>query len=372
MKRFSIIPEIICFDTFDEYKNEYPITDETVVFSGGTLCKKLKHHFKNAAYIVDFGNLPKGEPTDLMVESIYSQIKDIEYSHIIAIGGGTVLDTAKLFALKEVHPVVDLFQKKLPIIKDKKLTLIPATCGTGSEVTNISILELTAINSKFGLAADELYADEAILIPELLSKLPFKFFATSSVDALIHSIESFTSPKSNEFTRLFSQKAMKMILEGYINIIEEGQESYTKHAGDFLTASCFAGIAFGNAGCAAVHAMSYPLGAKYHIPHGEANYALLTAVYKRYMEIDSSGSIKSLNIILSDILNCDEYEVYERLEELLDKLIQKKSLSSYGMTEEEIPEFSDIVIQKQSRLMTNNYVPLDRNDVIEIYKSTFS
>lgn len=371
MKKFSIVPEIITFDTFEEYKNEYPITKEDIVFSGGTLCKKLKHYFENAVYVVDFAKLPKGEPTDLMVESIYSQIKDIEYSHIIAVGGGTVLDVAKLFALKEVHPVVDLFQKRIPIVKDKKLTLIPATCGTGSEVTNISILELTAINSKFGLAADELYADESVLIPELCKELPFKFFAASSVDALIHSIESFTSPKSNEFTRLFSQKAIRMILNGYIKIIGDGQESYTKYVGEFLTAACFAGIAFGNAGCAAVHAMSYPLGAKYHIPHGEANYALLTAVYKKYMQINPNGSIINLNQILADIFDCDEKQVYNKLDNLLNKIIQKKALSSYGMTEDEISEFADIVMEKQVRLMANNYVPLNREDVTEIYKSTF-
>ena len=87
---------------------------------------------------------------------------------------------------------------------------------------------------------------------------------------------------------------------------------------DFLKASNYAGIAFGNAGCAAVHAMAYPLGANYHVPHGESNYALFTGVMKNYMEIRSDGEIASLNRFIADILECDVNEVYDELEKLLN------------------------------------------------------
>ena len=91
-----------------------------------------------------------------MVEGIYNEVKDIEYKRVIAIGGGTILDVAKLFALKNISPVTELYDKKLEIIKDKELILVPTTCGTGSEVTNIAILELTTERNKFGLAVPEL------------------------------------------------------------------------------------------------------------------------------------------------------------------------------------------------------------------------
>lgn len=110
-----------------------------------------------------------------MVEAIYKDIKDISYKRVIAIGGGSVLDVSKLFVLKTISPVVDLFEHKLEFIKEKELILIPTTCGTGSEVTNISILELKAKHTKMGLAVDELYADYAVMIPELLEDLPFQF-----------------------------------------------------------------------------------------------------------------------------------------------------------------------------------------------------
>lgn len=371
MKQFTIMPKILSFDTAKEYFSYKKITSNDLVFAGGAVCKILSKYIENAAYIVDFATLPKGEPTDILVEQIYSQIKEINYSRVVAIGGGTVLDTAKLFALMKFSPVVDLFLGKYPAIKDKDLTLIPATCGTGSEVTNISILELTSINSKFGLAVDELYADEAVLIPELINSLPFKFFASSSIDALVHSIESFTSPKASEFSKLFSKKAMVMILEGFKKIAAEGEQARFEYMDKFLTASCFAGIAFGNAGCAAVHAMSYPLGANFHVPHGEANYALLTAVYKKYMQIQSDGAIAELNEVLAETLECITEKVYDELENLLNKLIQKQPLHNYGMKKSEIETFADSVLEKQTRLMSNNFVTLKKNDLTEIYNSVF-
>lgn len=101
--------------------------------------------------------------------------------------------------------------------------------------------------------------DGAVLIPELLKKLPFRFFATSSIDALIHAIESYMSPKATPFSELFSEKAIEMLLNGYKSIVKNGEQEKEDRIGDFLLASAYAGIAFGNAGCAAVHAMSMPV-----------------------------------------------------------------------------------------------------------------
>ncbi|MBR2881023.1 MAG: iron-containing alcohol dehydrogenase, partial [Prevotella sp.] len=98
--------------------------------------------------------------------------------------------------------------------------------------------------------------------------------ATSSVDALIHAVESFLSPKASPFTDLFGAKAIEMIMKGYAKIIERGGNTKENRADllkDFAIASNYAGIAFGNAGCGAVHALSYAHGGAFHIPHGEAN-----------------------------------------------------------------------------------------------------
>ena len=371
MKQFCVKPTITMVDSAKEFCNQFQIGKNDLIFVSERTYKSFFQGYTGEAAIVHYRKYGNGEPTDLMVEGIYQDIKDIDYKRVIAIGGGTILDVAKLFALKNISPVVELYDRKLEIEKTKKLVLVPTTCGTGSEVTNISILELVTKNTKMGLAVDELYADDAVLIPELLESLPMSAFATSSIDALIHSIESYTSPKANEFTQMFSVKAMKMILKSYIAIVKEGADSRKKYIKDMLLASTYAGIAFGNAGCAAVHAMSYPLGAKYHVPHGEANYAMFTGVYQAYMELKPEGDIVKLNHILADILECDVSDVYYELEALLNHIIQRKSLHQYGMTEKDIEEFTDIVMKKQGRLMANNYVDLSDEKVSEIYQKLF-
>ena len=116
-----------------------------------------------------------------------------------------------------------------------------------------------------------MYAESAVLIPELLEGLPFGVFATSSIDALVHAVESSLSPKATAYTKLFGYKAIEMIIKGYQKVVKEGKEVLPGLMSDFLIASNYAGIAFGTAGCAAVHATSYPLGGKYHVAHGESN-----------------------------------------------------------------------------------------------------
>lgn len=311
-----------------------------------------------------------GEPSDEMVTAIYNDMpKDV--TRIVAVGGGTVVDIAKVLSLKTVTPILDLYDGKIPLEKGKELILVPTTCGTGSEVTNIAILALNSRGTKKGLAVDEMYADSAVLVPELLNGLPFRFFATSSIDALIHAVESSLSPKGNEMTRMFGYKAIDMILHGYKKIAADGPEARMPLLEDFLMASLYAGIAFGNAGCAAVHAMSYPLGATFHVAHGESNYAMFTGVMKNYMEIRQDGEIERLNQFIADILGCKVEDVYEELEKLLNNLIQKKALHEYGMSREQIEEFADSVIANQGRLMANNFVELDRDRLIKIYTELY-
>lgn len=372
MRNFSIVPKIQQFENCKELCEVLQLGAGDLIFvSERTYQEYFKEHVTEGAHIVNYRKYGQGEPNDAMVEGIFNDIKEIDYQRVVAIGGGTILDVAKLFALKTISPVVDLFQKKLEIVKDKELVLVPTTCGTGSEVTNISILELTSIQSKFGLAVDELYADIAVLVPELLENLPMKYFATSSIDALIHAVESYTSPKANDFTQMFSKKAIEIILKGYMRIIKEGEAARKKLSNDFLLASTYGGIAFGNAGCGAVHAMSYPLGANYHVAHGEANYAFFTGVYKTYQKMNPDGSIKDLNEFLAGILKCDAKDVYLKIELLLDQILMKKALHEYGVKEEELEVFADSVVTQQQRLLANNYVPLSKEKILQIYKKLY-
>lgn len=370
MKELILKPSIYKYKSAREFVTEFGLGRDSLVITSETTWNHFFEPLKPDCRVLFKRRYGDGEPSDSMVEAIYNDICG-DFKRVVAVGGGGVLDIAKLLALKDVLPVADLFDGKTEVIRNKELILVPTTCGTGSEVTNISILSLSSRNTKKGLASDELYADSAVLIPELLEDLPFKVFATSSIDALIHAIESCLSPKASETTRLFSYKAMDIILNGYKTVAKQGHGAVNSLLEDFLTASTYAGIAFGNSGCAAVHAMSYPLGAVYHVPHGEANYAMFTAVMKCYMDIKSDGEIDVLNRFIAGILGCDSGDVYDRLEELLNNIIPKKALREYGMVEAEIMEFTESVLANQGRLLANNFVELNKDRIYGIYQDLF-
>jgi 4-hydroxybutyrate dehydrogenase len=150
-----------------------------------------------------------------MINKIIADQGRDDYNRIFAIGGGSVIDIAKILVLKGAKITLDIFEKTVPIIKDKELIVVPTTCGTGSEVTNISIAFIESKGTKMGLAVDELFPDHAVLIPSMLEKLPFEFFVYSSMDALIHASESFLSPRANNYTETFSIRAIEMIMDGY-------------------------------------------------------------------------------------------------------------------------------------------------------------
>ncbi|MCL2565038.1 MAG: 4-hydroxybutyrate dehydrogenase [Defluviitaleaceae bacterium] len=367
MQQLVIKPRIFQYDTCKAFCDAFGIGDGDLIITNEHIFSPYFGGLNLACDTMYQEKYGSGEPSDEMAEAMYADMRG-NYKRIIAIGGGTVIDIAKLFALKNVSPILDLFDRKLEIKKDKELVLIPTTCGSGSEITNISILELKSRQTKLGLAVDELYADSAVLIPELLKGLPFGVFATSSIDALIHALESTLSPKATPYTEMFGYKAIEMILEGYKVIARDGQEARMPLLKDFLIASNYAGISFGNAGCAAVHALSYPLGGTYHVPHGEANYCLLIGVFNKYMDIDSGGKISRLNRFIANILACDEAVVYSELEKLLDTITPRKPLREYGVTEDDLKAFTENVMTKQGRLMGNNYVELSESDVYEIYK----
>lgn len=370
MQELILRPAIYRFKSFREFVSQFQIGEEDLVLTNEFICKPFFSSMNSGCRVLYQEKYGSGEPTDVMTESI---IRDMPpgCKRIIAIGGGTVLDIAKLLALDSNLPIEKLYDGQLPFRRSRKLVLVPTTCGTGSEVTNISILSLTRRSTKKGLANDSMYADEAVLIPELLKDLPDRFFAASSIDALVHAMESSLSPRSNETLRLFSYQAISMILNGYKKIASQGLKTRMDCMEDFLLASTYAGISFSNAGCGAVHALSYPLGAVYHVPHGESNYTLLTGVMKKYVSMKSDGEIARLNRHIAGLLGCGEREVYKELEKLLNVLLPKKTLHEYGVTEEDLDVFTDSVMNEQDRLMANNFVPLSREDVYEIYRSLY-
>lgn len=371
MKLFQQKTKVQKFSSAKEFAEEYQIGRGDFILASKSAYDTYFAPLGIEAHVEYKNKYGAGEPTDLMIDALLADFRKTDCSRIIAIGGGAVIDMAKILVLEGDYSTEQIFKREVPLKKAHTLIAVPTTCGAGSEVSNVSITELTSIHSKLGLADDSIYADEAVLIPELLTNLPYSFFATSAIDAFIHAIESYVSPKANLYTQMFSKQAMQMILSGFKQILEHGPQYRLELLDEFLTASNLAGIAFGNAGTGAVHAMSYPLSGVYHVTHGEANYQFLTAVFGVYQKLNPEGKLKEVNQFLAEILECEEEQVYAELERLLDKIISRKKLREYGMTEEEIRSFAESVEASQQRLLNQSYVKFDADQMEKIYRKLY-
>ena len=368
MQLFKLGSKIHQYEAFEAFANAFHIGEGDLVLTHGFLYEPFMKPLELKANFMMQESFGSGEPSDEMMNAILSEAKKQPYDRIFAIGGGTVLDIAKLLVLKDVDNVVDAFEKTIPLIKEKELIAVPTTCGTGSEVTNITIAEIKSKQTKMGLAIDELIPDDAVLIPELLKGLPYQFYIYSSIDALIHAIEAYVSPKANPYTRMFSIQAIETIMDIYLGILERGEDYRLERLSDMAIASNYAGIAFGNAGVGAVHALSYPLGGMYHVAHGEANYQFFMAVFGKYSEKKPEGDIAGLGALIAEMLGVDGESVWAELSKLLSELIKRKPLREYGMKTSEIEEWADSVITGQQRLLQNNYTELTRDEIRDIYK----
>jgi len=308
----------------------------------------------------------QGEPNEEMVGAMLREAQGKSYKRIIPIGGGTVIDISKLFVYGDGYDLEEIYAQGSVLEKKRELIAVPTTCGTGSEVTNIAIVEFKAKQSKYGLAVSQLFADEAALIPSMLNTLPFDVFAASSIDALIHAMESHVSPKANEFSRIFGRTAMEKILGGYRKLRESGERKMPEDMKDFMIASTMAGIAFLNAGCAAVHALSFPLGANYHVPHGSACYIVFEETFKMYKEL--GADISPAEDALAEILKCDKDKIWSELFDLLGFILPRQKLGEFGTDEAKCDEMAASAIENQQRLLKNNPVELSRQQIKTIYK----
>jgi 4-hydroxybutyrate dehydrogenase len=369
MKLFKLQPEIHKFDKFSEFVEEFGISDRDVIVVNNSIYDKFIKKLNLKSIFISPKKYGDGEPSDEIIDKVLEEAAKYEFDRVIAIGGGAVMDIAKFLVLANVSDTLDVFERKIEFNKIKEFIAIPTTCGTGSEVTSYSVAEIKSKGTKMGIGIDEFLPDYAVLIPELLKNIPYKFFAFSTIDALVHAAESFVAPGSNPYTEIFAEKAIELILRGYKEISEKGRDYYSEIIEDFLIGSNYAGIAFGNTGVGPVHALSYPLGGKYHVAHGECNYEFFTPVFKAYTEIWPEGKIRKFNDLVISTLGLNkDADIYAELDRLFNSIWEKKKLNTFGMLESEILEFTESVIEKQQRLLSNNYVSLSKEQIMDIYK----
>ncbi len=215
-------PTIYKFQSFEDMAGEFKLLDRDIVLTNEYIYRpymkdlglECKYYFRD--------NFGKGEPSEEMIETIFEAIPYDSYDRVIAVGGGAILDICKLLGIKRPDTVHNLFYKRFPVVHEKEVIAVPTTCGTGSECTNISVAivkteidgKLTGGETKLGLVSDDIIPNKVCLIPELVSTLPYRPFALSAIDALVHATESYLSPNRKTMTsELFSEKAIDLILK---------------------------------------------------------------------------------------------------------------------------------------------------------------
>lgn len=375
MKEILIKGQLHKFKTFEEFAREFDLGKRDLIVTNEFIYNPFIKDLALDSQVVFQEKFGTGEPSEEMITDMFAALDPADYDRVIAVGGGAIMDICKVLSLKRPGAVHDLYFKKFDVIPEKELIAIPTTCGTGSEVTNISVAIVRddkGNTTKLGLVSDLLIPSSVCLIPEMLKTLPYKPFASSAIDALIHAVESYLSPSRATMTsELYGVRAMELILEGFRRIRDEGEDSRFDYLDEYITASCYAGIAFLQAGCATVHAMSFPLGGTYHVPHGESNYALFGKVLEKYDARKPEGKIAEFKKTIARILGGTEDAAIANLNTLLETILHLKPLREYGFREEDIDIFTDSVIENQQRLVTNSYVPLTKELIKEIYRETY-
>ncbi|MEO9340858.1 iron-containing alcohol dehydrogenase [Mesorhizobium sp. SB112] len=365
--KFAVRPQIHGYDTFAEFTEAHGVGERDLIFTQRFLHDSFMR--STPAQTLFYDDFCGGEPTDIAVDEMLVAVRQLGFDRLIAIGGGSILDCAKVLVLDSQEDVAGLFAAGVQPQRNAGLLLIPTTCGTGCEVTCVAVLDFPGIGSKIGKGFDAGFADHAILIDELLSKIPYSVFATSSADALVHALEIYLAPRANAYTDMFCMTAARSILQGYKRIVEHGREVIQQDAKAYLAASNMAGIALANVLAGGVHAIAMHFGSAHHVAHGEATRLFLPAVFKVYFEKEPDGKIADIAKLIEEILGAPKAgeNPFDTLDRLLAEVVPTKRLSEYGMSASDVHQYADKVIETQQRLLVNNYVPLSNADVAGIY-----
>lgn len=347
------------------------VTDAGVLESGIITDALLSFAAAGVTHLVYSAVLP--DPPEHTVLDAVAFARDARVDGVIGVGGGSSLDTAKLVALlagsanvlQSIYGVGLASGSRLPLIQ------VPTTAGTGSEVTSIAIVT-TPTNEKKGVVSRLLYPDVAVLDATLTLGLPARVTAMTGIDAMVHAIEAYTSRiRKNELSDSLAIRALQLLSRNLPRVLQNGADLDARRA--MLQGATFAGMAFANAPVAAVHALAYPLGGHFHVPHGLSNALVLLPVLEFNLE-----AADHLYAELTPHIHVDEADVREqsgrafidRMARIVDVLGLERSLRAVGVREDQL-EMLAIDALKVQRLLVNNPRHVMLADAHNIYRSVF-
>ena len=291
---------------------------------------------------------------------------------VVGFGGGSPMDVAKLAAyliasgddLDAIWGVGKATGRRLPLV------LVPTTAGTGSEATPISVITLGG-GVKMGVNAWPLAPDWALLDAVLTLGLPRAVTAATGIDAMVHAIEAYTSARlKNPMSDLLAREALRLLTANFLLACEEPGDSEAR--GAMLLGAHLAGIAFANAPVAGVHALAYPLGGHFHVPHGLSNALMLPHVLGHNMHA-AMASYAELGLLLDPSLAGEGMQA--QANGLVTRLLQlsiaagvPQRLREVGVGAEHLDMLASEAM-KQERLLVNNPCPIDEGDARRLYEA---
>jgi len=334
------------------------------------LVEKPKSILEKADIKVDLINDVPAEPELAQVIRIFDRIKDKKYGILIGMGGGSVMDVTKLLSVMMINdmPIEDMIgTEKIPQ-KGIPTLMIPTTAGTGSEATPNAIVSIPEQELKVGIVSKWLVPDYVILDPVMTLKLPPSVTASTGMDALTHALECYISKKANPLSDIFALKAIHLICGSIEKAYIKGDDLEARHA--MLLGSYLGGMCIASSSTAAVHALAYPLGGKFKIPHGISNAMLLhhvmefnrDAIEERLKDVAVQMGIDTTALTAGDAAG----KVIERLYELSRILNIPSSLKTYGISERDLDQMVEAA-SKVTRLLDNNPKRMSLEDIKNIY-----
>ncbi|MFC6589176.1 iron-containing alcohol dehydrogenase [Sulfitobacter pacificus] len=349
------------------------VTDPGMIATG--LVEHALAALKDADVEVEIYADVQADPPEHVIQSAADHAVRAKVDAIVGFGGGSSLDVAKLVALlacgneklADAYGIGNAKGPRLPLV------LIPTTSGTGSEVTPISIVT-TGTNEKMGVVSPVILPDVALLDPELTYGLPPQITAATGIDAMVHAIEAYASasPNNNPMSRMLAIEALKLIGSAILTAVHEGTDRQAR--ADMLLGSMLAGQAFANSPVAAVHALAYPLGGHFHIPHGLSNALVLPHVL-RFNIVTTPQPYADLAPAAFPELS--KLEGQERAAAFCDALAKlaldcglQPNLRAMEIPENILPKLAADAMN-QSRLLMNNPRPLTEADALAIYQTAF-
>jgi alcohol dehydrogenase len=290
---------------------------------------------------------------------------------VIGFGGGSSMDVAKLVAalltgeqtIGSMYGVDQLTSSRVPLIQ------VPTTAGTGSEATCVAIVT-TGESTKAGVVSDVLFADTILLDPELTLGLPPHVTAATGIDAMVHAIEAFTSKRlKNPVSDLLALKALGLMSSSINRAVKNGTDLEARS--DMLLGAMFAGQAFANSPVGAVHALAYPLGGIYHIPHGLSNSLVLPHVLRFNAPEAEHLYAELMPVILPgvEIANASE-QLADYFLDLAKELGLETRLREVGIPENALENLAEQSMF-QERLLINNPRSVSYGEALSIYQQAY-